>query len=276
MPRIHPKLFERHQDKLGIGPSAVYKLIDKKVHEAHLSRPVAAIAVAAERGINISKYATPGDLAEIRGAGKPPANAATPNDATAPAPRASGAAPTRAKTAKAARKSSTSNTSVFVVHGRDTNARDELFKFLRAIGLNPIEWNKAIAMTGEPSPYVGTILEVAFKNAAAIVVLLTADDVAKLKPRFQRATDPTYEKTLTGQARPNVLFEAGMAFGRNDKNTVLIQLGSEMRPFSDIAGRHVVHLSGTPASRRELATKLKNAGCKVDLDGTDWLLTGNF
>jgi len=56
---------------------------------------------------------------------------------------------------------------------------------------------------------------------------------------------------------------------------VLVQLG-QLRPLSDVAGRHVVHLDGRAETRRKLATKLANAGCDVDLSGIDWLSHGNF
>ena len=75
----------------------------------------------------------------------------------------------------------------------------------------------------------------------AVVVLLTADDEALLRRRFRKAKEPIHEINLTGQARANVLFEAGMALGRKPESTVLVQIG-EVRPFSDIAGRHIVHL----------------------------------
>ena len=43
-------------------------------------------------------------------------------------------------------------------------------------------------------------------------------------------SDPAYERRLTGQARPNVLFEAGMAYGKDPNSTVLAQLGvTDMR-----------------------------------------------
>lgn len=118
-------------------------------------------------------------------------------------------------------------------------------------------------------------MDTAFREAAAVVVLLTPEDEARLKEKYRKQRDPVYERRLTGQARPNVLFEAGMAFGRNPQNTVLVQLG-EVRPFSDVAGRHIVHLSNNPTSRQELATKLANAGCNVDTSGTDWLSAGDF
>jgi hypothetical protein len=104
---------------------------------------------------------------------------------------------------------------------------------------------------------------------------MTPDDEARLKGPFLKATDPAYERALTGQARPNVLFEAGMAFGKDPNSTVLVQIG-DIRPFSDVGGRHVVHLSNQPTSRQEFVTKLANAGCNVDTSGTDWLSSGDF
>ena len=47
---------------------------------------------------------------------------------------------------------------VFVVHGRNTEARTAMFTFLRAIGLAPIEWSEAVRLTGEGSPYIGRVL----------------------------------------------------------------------------------------------------------------------
>ena len=166
-------------------------------------------------------------------------------------------------------------TSVFVVHGRNEKLRKSLFGFLRAIGLQPIEWRRAIELTHKPNPYVGEILDAAFREAAAVVVLLSPDDEAKLKADFIKTNDPASEKRLTGQARANVLFEAGMAMGRNPASTVLVQVG-EIRPFSDIGGRHVVRLSNSAEARSEFATKLANAGCNVNTSGTDWLAEGDF
>lgn len=138
-----------------------------------------------------------------------------------------------------------------------------------------MEWTQALKLTRKGSPYVGEVLDAAFQEAAAIVVLLTPDDEARLLPQFLQPRDPRHERELTGQARANVLFEAGMAFGKNPNSTVLVQIG-DTRPFSDVGGRHVLFLSDTPASRQEFATKLANAGCNVDTSGTDWLTAGTF
>ena len=164
---------------------------------------------------------------------------------------------------------------VFVIHGRDERLRAGIFTFLRAIGLEPLEWTKAMQLTGKASPYIGEILEAAFKYARAAVVLLTPDDEARLRKDLINSTDPPEERALTGQARPNVLFEAGMAFASHPNQTVLVQIGS-VRPFSDIAGRHIARMDNSIGKRQELALKLKTARCSVELEGTDWHTLGDL
>ena len=164
---------------------------------------------------------------------------------------------------------------VFVVHGRNEEIRNSMFDFLRAIGLEPIEWEKAIQMTGKPNPHIDEILIEALNNAHAILIMFTPDDIAKLNPQFQKEDDPSYERDLTGQARPNVLFEAGMAYGKDPNKAILVEIG-ELRPFSDISGRHLVKFKGTPEDRNILANRLKLVGCDVNLEGNDWLSVGDF
>ena len=164
---------------------------------------------------------------------------------------------------------------VFVVHGRNAAARDALFEFLRSIDLRPLEWSEAVQITGKTSPYIGDVLDAAFSRAHAVVVLLTPDDEAHLRREYWTPSDPPHETEPTGQARPNVLFEAGMAMGRNQDRTILVELGV-LRPFSDVAGRHAIRLDNSSQRRQELAQRLKSAGCPVNLDGTDWHSAGEF
>ena len=164
--------------------------------------------------------------------------------------------------------------SVFVVHGRNEGLRRSMFDFLRSINLQPIEWTAAVALTGQGSPYIGDVLDAAFHRAAAIVVLMTPDEIAYLQPRYGHGDDDP-EVQPSEQARPNVLFEAGMALGRDAERTVLVEIGS-VRPFSDVAGRHIVRLSNAVESRQALAQRLITAGCDVVLSGTDWHSSGDF
>ena len=163
---------------------------------------------------------------------------------------------------------------VFVVHGRNEAARAAMFSFLRSIGLQPIEWSHAVAATGEASPYIGTVLDSAFDAAQAVVVLMTPDEIAYLRDEYSsEESDP--EREPGAQARPNVLFEAGMAMGRDPKRTVLVELGAT-RPFSDVAGRHILRMADEPERRKDLAQRLDSAGCRIDTAGNDWLRSGEF
>ncbi len=164
---------------------------------------------------------------------------------------------------------------VFVVHGRNIVARDALFDFLRALGLHPLEWSEAVGATGSASPYIGEILDAAFSMAQAVVVLLTPDDEARLRQQFWEKNQSPYETVAGSQPRPNVLFEAGMAMGRDARRTVLVELGM-LRPFSDIAGRHTIRLDNTSQRRQDLANRLRRAGCRVNMEGTDWHSAGDF
>lgn len=170
---------------------------------------------------------------------------------------------------------STDSSIVFVVYGRNEKIRKSMFSFLRSIGLSPLEWNSLLLKTGKASPYIGEILEKAFTMAQAVIVVLTPDDEVKLKDEFISDTDDNNEKNIMGQARPNVLFEGGMAMGRHPERTIFVQIGN-VKPFSDIFGRHVIKLNNNTAVRQDLANRLKNAGCNVDLEGTDWHTSGDF
>jgi len=150
-----------------------------------------------------------------------------------------------------------------------------MFDFLRSIGLRPLEWSPSVNLTGKGSPYTGEVLESAFAEAQAVVVVLTGDDIAFLRSEFCTKQDPAYETEPTPQARPNVIFEAGMAFGTHPERTLVVEIG-EVRPFSDVLGRNAIRLANSTQSRQALAQRLKKAGCAVDLTGTDWHTAGCF
>lgn len=167
---------------------------------------------------------------------------------------------------------------VFVVHGRNENARSALFDFLRSLSLAPIEWGEAVKMTGVGSPYPQEVLDKAFSVAQAIIVLITGDDIARLRLEYIKQDDKDYEKILTLQARPNVIFEAGLAFGRCPERTIIVELEREItRSFSDVYGRLSVRLSNRNESRYDLISRLKTAGCEININGkSDWIKTGDF
>jgi predicted nucleotide-binding protein len=151
-----------------------------------------------------------------------------------------------------------------------------MFAFLRAIGLHPLEWGEALKATGKPMPYIAETLDAALNGVAAVVVLLTPDDIVQLKPRFVSRNDPEEEKRRMGQARPNVLFEGGMAFARHPDKTVLVTVGN-VKSFTDIGGIHITRLNNSAGKRSELVQELRSAGADVQIEGrSDWYEAGDF
>ncbi|WP_239004920.1 MULTISPECIES: TIR domain-containing protein [Myxococcus] len=146
-----------------------------------------------------------------------------------------------------------------------------MFAFLRAIGLKPLEWTQALALTKQGAPYIGEILDAAFSEAQAVIALFTGDDEARLRETSLGGP----QEALTPQARPNVIFEAGMAMGRCPDRTVFVEIGI-LRPFSDIAGRHVIRFDGRHQTRHALAKRLRLVGCEVNTVGSDWHEAGEF
>jgi hypothetical protein len=162
---------------------------------------------------------------------------------------------------------------VFVIHGRQLLG--DFHTFLRALGLKPLEWSKARNLTGKTNPYTWEIVDKALSEAGAIVALLTPDDEARLHAHLWSQHESTLEKEYLSQPRQNVLFEAGVAYGRAPERTILVRVGSH-RPMSDLAGHHILQLDDSPQSRQALADALRTAGCPVDVTGADWFRSGKF
>ncbi|MFI1646012.1 CATRA conflict system CASPASE/TPR repeat-associated protein [Streptomyces avidinii] len=164
---------------------------------------------------------------------------------------------------------------VFVVYGRDEPARSAVFTFLRALGLNPLEWEELVALTGKATPSLGEAIGRALPLAGAVVVLLTPDDVVGLHPDLRERRESRAEKGPSLQARPNVLLELGMALAVHPTRTVILQFG-DMRPVTDLGGLNYITVSDSPGFRSKVANRLALIGCPVKPRGQDWLTAGDF
>lgn len=163
---------------------------------------------------------------------------------------------------------------VAVVHGRDTEATKAIYAFLRSLDLRPREWEDLLGRAESATPHVGDLLNKLFENVQAVVVLFTPDDEARLHPDLQSPDEAQHETRFMGQARPNVLFEAGMAFGLYPHRTILVEAG-DLRPISDLVGRHTVRPDSQPAIQG-FVNRLRAAGCAVNSGGSDWLDLARF
>lgn len=167
---------------------------------------------------------------------------------------------------------------MFVVHGRDKKLNEDMYLFLASIGIVPMEWNHAIkAAKGGANPNVGDVIHQAMETVQGVMVLFSPDEEAKLKPKFVTETDRKRHAHEKGdQPRTNVIFEAGLALGAHSKKTILVQVG-HIRDISDIAGKHIVHLSNSVSSRKHLADRLESKlKFKIDLTGEVWQTVGKF
>ena len=165
---------------------------------------------------------------------------------------------------------------VFLVHGRDDRTRQAMVAFLNALDLRVVTWSEAVQHTGLGTPYTGDVVIAGMELSDVVVVLLTPDDEGRIREAFLEPRDGTEERDLTGQPRMNVIFEAGIAMGRERSKTILVEVGA-VRPMSDAEGLNVVRLKhGSSKARHSLAKRLSAAGLAVDTNSGEWLSAGDF
>jgi predicted nucleotide-binding protein len=159
---------------------------------------------------------------------------------------------------------------VFVVHGRDRMLTSRFYDLLRAVDLRPLEWEGLIAATGNATPSLTEVVARAPHLAQATLVLVSPDDIVELHSDLVDDGDTSQERDRSGQARPNVLFELGLALMAYPSNTVIVEVG-HVRPVSDLAGLTVIRFDGSAMSIKKVLNRLEIAGCAVDYSGFDWL-----
>lgn len=169
----------------------------------------------------------------------------------------------------------TTNRYVFVVRGRDQEAYKALEELLTALDLRIVTWDDATRGAGGGTPHTLDIVRAGIDMSNAVVVLMTPDDLGRVKPEFGLPTDDPREGQESGQVRQNVVFEAGWAMALNQKGVVLVRVGA-VRNLSDIEGLNYVNLTNDLSARRTLIRRLKNCALAVDDAGDNWRTAGSF
>lgn len=138
---------------------------------------------------------------------------------------------------------------VFVVHGRDSEAKIEVARLLERAGLD--------VMILHEQPHAGrTIIEKFEQHASEVgfaVVLLTPDDVGGLSP-----------DALKPRARQNVIGEMFWFAGKFGRSRVCALRKGDVELPSDFAGVGYVEMDGRGAWKMELLKELTAAGYTVD------------
>jgi hypothetical protein len=143
---------------------------------------------------------------------------------------------------------------VFVIHGRDLDAVEELVRFLTGLGLEHVSFED-VAAEGT-APFIADVVISGIAAADVVIALFTPDEHAALYDPRTAAYIGESEGEARWQARPNVLFEAGVAMGVARNRTILATLGVDVALFSDVSGVHFVVLH-RPAGKRLLYEKIR-------------------
>ncbi len=144
----------------------------------------------------------------------------------------------------------TNTKEVFVIHGRDNEAKETVARFLTRLALTPVILHE--------QPNQGrTIIEKFERNAQVgfAVALLTPDDVGALKNE---------EKNLKLRARQNVVFELGYFLGRLGRERVCALTKGDVEIPSDYDGVVYIPLDDSEGWKMKLIKELKNVGFDVD------------
>jgi predicted nucleotide-binding protein len=162
---------------------------------------------------------------------------------------------------------------VFIIHGRNMAAAKEIGRYLRALGLEPINFGELRGkMKGTPT--VADIISRGMEEAQGVLALFTGDEWAVLRPEHRQDHDRGAQLSRW-QARPNVLFEAGMAFGRDRERVVFVLLG-QVELFTDVEGIHVLRPNNDASGARDILRRtLSSMGCAIN-DSSQWMTEGDF
>lgn len=139
---------------------------------------------------------------------------------------------------------------VFIVHGRDNEAKETVARFLEQLELTPVILHE--------QPNQGkTIIEKFEFHAqpSCAVVLLTPDDAGALQGD---------ENNLKPRARQNVIFELGFFIGSLGRERVCALTKGDVELPSDYEGVVYIPLDETGGWKMSLVRELKSVGLDVD------------
>jgi predicted nucleotide-binding protein len=139
---------------------------------------------------------------------------------------------------------------IFIIHGHDAGAKEEVARFISKLGLNPI-------ILHEHANAGRTVIE-KFEEHAEVsyaIAILTPDDVGASNAE---------RESLRPRARQNVLFEFGYFIGKLGRGCVCGLIKGNVETPSDYSGVLYIHLDAAGAWRIELLRELKAAKLQID------------
>ncbi len=147
----------------------------------------------------------------------------------------------------------TKSNKVFIVHGHDNEAKQEMARTLEKFGLEAI-------ILHEQADSGLTIIEKIekYSDVDFAVVLYTECDLGRVKEE-----DVSSEKY---RARQNVVFEHGYLIGKLGRGNVCAIVKGAVETPGDISGVVYTPMDADGAWKMRLAKNMKNAGINIDLN----------
>ena len=145
-------------------------------------------------------------------------------------------------------------TTIFVVHGHDTGALEQLELILRRLGLDPYILQNN---DGESRTLIEALEQQIYKEAAFGIVLLTPDDFGYPRNKTDSDRQP--------RARQNVILELGMVLSSLGRDRMVLLKKGALEIPTDISG--VIYLEFNEHVKEiavKLATRMKGAGIRID------------
>ena len=141
---------------------------------------------------------------------------------------------------------------VFIVHGHDDLAKEQLARFITSVGLEPIILHEQVSGSN-------TIIEKFLKYAKEVcfaVVIYSPCDVGSKKGA----------EILSPRARQNVVFEHGFFIAKLGRENVTAIVKGDVEKPNDISGVVYETFDEGGAWKFKLAREMKFAGCDIDMN----------
>lgn len=148
----------------------------------------------------------------------------------------------------------TSSAKIFIVHGHDREARDQLELILMRLGLQPFILQNA---DGGSRTIIEALEQNIYGEAAFGIVLLTPDDYGYPKSGTEADRQP--------RARQNAILEMGMVMASLSRSRMVILKKGALEMPSDAAG--ILYIEFNDHVREivpKLAQRLQAAGFDID------------
>lgn len=141
---------------------------------------------------------------------------------------------------------------VFIIHGHDDGAKNEVARFVEKLGLEAVILHEQVN-SGD------TIIEKLEKHTDVgfAIVLYTSCDIGGVK------TEPD---KLKPRARQNVVFEHGLLIGKIGRANVIALVKEEVEIPNDVSGVVYETMDSKGAWKFQLAREIKASGYDIDMN----------